>query len=96
MLEPVKTSISAPIADRENHFLDILTHISEVAGTVARIEDNFASFLRESNRVARELAIGLMIVNLDMEFLIRVDSRVTAWPVLSHQIVLVNIDAALA
>ena len=96
MLKPVEASVRAPIADREDHLLDILTHISEVAGTVARIEDNFASFLRESDRVARELAISLMIVNLDMEFLVRVDSRVTARQVLANQIVLVNIDTALA
>ncbi len=74
MLEPVKTRVRAPVTDRKDHLLDILTHIPEVAGTVARIEDNLASLLRESDRIARELATILMIVNLDMEFFIRVDS----------------------
>lgn len=96
MLEPVKALVSAPVAYREHHLLDVLSHFAKIARAIARVKNDFASLLSEGNGIASEDSICLLVVNLDMELFVSVHAIATTWQILTSKFVLVNVNTALS
>jgi len=65
--------ITAPIADSEDHLLKIVGHSVQVIA-VTLVLYYFFSALSHRKSIATELAICLMEVNFDVEFLLSIDS----------------------
>jgi len=97
MLHPVQFIMSTfPLAEHNDHLLNITCHVSQILTAVACFHFNFTTLLCESNSIANEFFVSLVELSFYMEWNFSIDPVLRTWAIGSIWTNMDHIKRALA